>query len=265
MIHIRVKPNLLNGNKNIDMVRLHNSQYPYEDVDTFFLGEKVCVVESGRSHGHKNMYGGIGIQGYHSKENHDSIDHRYTREEGNVPIYDEPMSEVLQRWHCYKCDEKDIPSTYNIYYNNYPDDGILYPKQKMDLIDVHKSELLLPLGRFPDIASLPWTFCCNVLQHHDSVEDEIEVIYEDKEISILLYGIYLSSINVSFSDESNDCIDIKRWIIANVNKKDSFQTMREKIPCDILIKIRYHLENAYLNASYCDECEYLCKLRKRFD
>ena len=183
MIHIRVKPNLLNGNKNIDMVRLHDSQYPYEDVDTFFLGEKVRVVESGRSHGHKNMYGGIGIQGYYPKETHDSIDHRYTREEGNVPIYDKPMSRVLQRWHCYKCDEKDIPSTYNIYYNNYPDDGILYPKQEMDLIDVHKSQVLLPLGRFPDIASLPWTFCCNVLQHHDSVEDEKqkrEVIYEDE-------------------------------------------------------------------------------------
>ena len=39
--------NLLDGKKNIDMVRLHDSQYPYEDVDTLLLGLKVRVVEGG--------------------------------------------------------------------------------------------------------------------------------------------------------------------------------------------------------------------------
>ena len=79
MIHLRIKPNLLDGKKNIDLVRLPDSQYPYEDVNTLLLGEKVCVVKDGRSPGHKNRYGGIGIQRYHETETHDSMDHRYTR------------------------------------------------------------------------------------------------------------------------------------------------------------------------------------------
>ena len=135
----------------------------------------------------------------------------------------------------------------------------------MELIELQESDDGIPLGRLSTISSIPWTFCCNVLQHHDNeIEDQHIKIFKDKSISVLLYALDLSSIGVSFSDESIDCIDIKLWIITNTDIDDNIQNICEKIPHGMYKKIKYHLLNACQYTSWSDEGEKISLLMNYF-
>ena len=259
-IHRRVKPS---SNKNeLDTVRLPHQLYTFEDVDTVIPGNNCRVVKGGR---HKDGIGGLSIQGYDENTSHNN--NIYTCEEGDSPNYDKNPSRNIIRWHCYKCLYNDLPLNYKVQYDNYPHHGCLYPVNEIKLSDLHDSKTtLLPIGRYPDMASIPsWTFCCNILQNHEIIithEEPSENDFKDHDIGVLFYALQLSASNTSFSDEAEDCINIKRWIMLHSNVNDNLGDLSQKIPDEMHDRILYHLENSLSYTHFCNETEAICDVMK---
>ena len=266
MIHRLVRPN--SAKNELDLVRLPHEDYKYEDVDTVIPGNNSRVVGGGRKQGHADIYGGISIQGYDIESMHNSADSRYIREEGNDPNFGKNPSRKIYRWHCYKCPRNEIPSTYDVHYDKYPDHGFLYPKSEIDLLDLHNNAATsVPLGRLPGISAISWTFCCNLLQNHAIVVapgEPSENDFKDKAVCALFYALELSASNTSFSDEAEDCINIKRWIISNSDVGDNVLAISRKAPHEMCDRIQYHLENALAYTSFCDESEAIYDVMKYF-
>ena len=265
MIHRRVRPN--SARNELDLVRLPHEDYVFEDVDTVIPGNNSRVVEGGRRQEHEDDYGGISIQGYDIESMHNSAGSGFTREEGDDPKPGNRVTRKIYRWHCYKCPRDEIPSTYNVHYDG-PYHGFLYPRNEIDLLDLHShATTLFPVGRFPGISEIPWTFCCNLLQNHAIVVapgEPSENDFKDKAVCALFYALELSASNSSFSDESDDCINIKRWIISNSDVGDNVLAISRKAPHEMCDRIQYHLENALAYTSFCDESEAIYDVMKYF-
>jgi hypothetical protein len=132
--------------------------------------------------------------------------------------------------------------------------------REIELSDVHNSHTTsLPVGRFPGISSIPsWTFCCNLLQDQEiivAVGEPREEDFKDKAVGVLLYALQLCASNTSFYDESDDCINIKRWVISNSDVGDNVGAISRRASHEICDRILYHLENARTYTSFCDESE----------
>ena len=204
---------------------------------------------------YKDGIGGLSIQGYDENISHNN--NIYTCEEGDSPNYDKNPSRNIIRWHCYKCLYNDLPLNYKVQYDNYPHHGCLYPVNEIKLSDLHDSKTtLLPIGRYPDMASIPsWTFCCNILQNHEIIithEEPSENDFKDHDIGVLFYALQLSASNTSFSDEAEDCINIKRWIILNSN-------VNQTILSGKLQKIQSNFYISYNRILFCN-CFFACFL-----
>jgi hypothetical protein len=258
MIHRRVKA--LSNKYELDLVRLPHKGYLYEDVDTIIPGNNDIVVASGRRQGHEHKYGGISIQSYDDNSDHKSEDGRYQREVGEEPNYGPKPGRNITRWHCYKCPRDDIPSKYGVFDDNPPHHGYIYPVSEINVTDLHRHDITtFPVGRFAEIGSISsWIFCCNVLDDQNIIVAEgkpREEDFKDKGIVTLFYALQLCSSSTSFCDESNDCHNIKKWIILNNDVEDSIPTISRKAPDNIYFGIRYHLENAQAYTSFCDESD----------
>ena len=174
MIHRRIKQSV--NRYELDLVRLPCEGCVFEDVDTV-VGSSDRVVPLGRRSGHVDKFGGISIQSYAEGSNHMSADGCFRREEESTPLYGSTPHKRIRRWHCYKCPVTDIPSNFGVHHDNAPDHGFLYPVCEMTVSEVHMhATTMFPVGKFQEIGSLNWIFCCNLLQDKEICKDESNLI-----------------------------------------------------------------------------------------
>lgn len=71
----------------------------------------------------------------------------------------------------------------------------------------------------------------------------------------LIYALTLSGHNSSISADATDCNNIKIWILSNCDVTDEVESICRKASPTMRRRIMYHLENALIYTSFCDESE----------
>jgi hypothetical protein len=86
-----------------------------------------------------------------------------------------------------------------------------------------------------------------------------------KPIYVLLYGLYLSGLNVPSSNERNDCNNIQKWILSNFTADDNIEVICRNASSQMCDKMVYYLRTACDITSFCDECDAMNVVVKMFE
>jgi hypothetical protein len=254
-IHRRVsatkKALISNG---LDIVRLPSKAI--YDVDTVD-GSENLIVSSGRNK--VGEYGGLSIQtdiNIHGINSPDGF--RIFDSNSNEPVYERKPG-MPRLWHCYKCLPNVLDTAYGIDYDDYPVQGHaqIYPINDMEIFDFHyHRDTNNPLGRLPKIRSMPWEFCCNLVEIGKPQKDMRN--FNDSGFTTIINCLLALRDYTDFSDEADICDGIIKWI-HNTNDldkvEDIFQLMSDKMYSNLLSFLRDFHEYTDFDDEIYDCCQ----------